>query len=81
MENHLEKEIKILNVNTSEVENKLIKLEATKDFDYIQNIATYQFSTPKTRYLNILNQLQEPSHDKAIVLEKLKNLFVELSSL
>lgn len=64
---YTEKEIKILNVNSVEIENKLVELGAVKDFDTVQNIATYQFPSTKTRYLNLLNQLKEEKVDYSIL--------------
>mgnify|MGYP001625130778 CR=1 FL=1 len=80
MSNYTEKEIKILNINPVEIENKLIELGAKKDFDTIQNIATYQFPTTKTRYLYLLNQLTEPKVDLPILKQKFINFFTEMNN-
>ena len=80
MANYKEKEIKILNVNPIEIENKLQKLGAKKDFDTIQNIATYQFPTTKTRYTYLLNQLTEPKVDLPILKQKFINFFTEMNN-
>ena len=70
MSNYTEKEIKLLDINPEEIEKKLMDFGAEKDFDTIQNIATYQFPTTKTRYLNLLNQLDEPNADMSILKQK-----------
>ena len=61
MSNYTEKEIKLLDINPEEIEKKLMDFGAEKDFDTIQNIATYQFPTTKTRYLNFSQKVHEKS--------------------
>ena len=80
MSNYTEKEVKILNIDDALIEKKLIELGATKEFDVIQNIMTYQFPTTEIRYLNILNQLKTTKCNKMEIIKKLRNLFLELSN-
>ena len=80
MGNYTEKEIKILNVVPEIIEKKLIELGAKKDFDTIQNIATYQYPTTKTRYLFLLEQLKEPKIDYSTLKQKFCNFFNEMNN-
>lgn len=81
MSNYTEKEIKLLDINPQEIEEKLMELGAKKDFDTIQNIATYQFPTTKTRYLNLLNQIDEPNVDLSILTQKFVTFFNEMNNI
>lgn len=81
MSNYTEKEIKILDINPEEIEKKLMELGAQKDFDTIQNIATYQFPTTKTRYMNLLNQIEEKNVDLSILKQKVATFFYEMDNI
>ena len=81
MSNYTEKEIKLLEVNPQEMENKLIELGAEKQFDTIQNIATYQFPSTKTRYMFLLNQLDEKNADLPTIKNKFINFFYEMNNI
>ena len=81
MSNYTEKEIKLLDINPEEIEKKLMDFGAEKDFDTIQNIATYQFPTTKTRYLNLLNQLDERNADMSILKQKFATFFYEMNNI
>ena len=81
MSNYTEKEIKLLDINPEEIEKKLMEFGAQKDFDTIQNIATYQFPTTKTRYINLLNQMDEKNVDLSILRQKFITFFNEMNNI
>ena len=79
MSNYTEKEIKLLNVNPEEIKQKLLNLGASFDFDSMQNIATYQFPSTRTRYKNLLLQREE-NCDKNVLKQKFVNFFNEMDN-
>ena len=81
MDKYTEKEIKILDIDPVIIEQKLEQLNAHKDFDTIQTIATYQFPTTKTRYMSLLNQLNEININKTNLKNKFKTFFEEMNNI
>lgn len=81
MNNYTEKEIKILDINPEQIEKKLIELGAVKDFDTVQNIATYQFPSTRTRYMALVSQLHEENSNLPNLKLKFITFFTEMNNI
>ena len=76
-----ELEIKILDVNVSEVEDKLQKLGCKKTLDVLQKLYVYDVMTIRGLYHSIIVDWNDTSSDmNDVVINRVKQLFLELNS-
>lgn len=76
-----ELEIKILNVNVSEVEDKLQKLGCKKTLDVLQKLYVYDVMTIRGLYHSIIADWNDTSSGmNDVVINRVKQLFLELNS-